>query len=1005
MKKGAKKTAAVVLAASMTLADYVAPALHAGGAAVVEAAEDTADENGFVIDEKGVLTGYEGTAAQVVIPGTVTTIGSKAFENHTEITSVVVPDSVKEIQSKAFAGCSALASLQLPSSLETIGDEVLKDCPLVTSVKIPKSLKEAEKNYLNYGKGPFSGSSVQTVEFEAGITTIPGWLFSGIGAADIQIPDTVTTIEDGAFYGCSGLTGVTIPDSVTKIGAEAFMECENLAQVKLSNALQMLGSKAFMNCPKITAIEIPASLEEGEWDYLAHERGPFAGTGISTVTFEEGITTISEHLFAGVETLKNIDIPDSVTTIKPYAFYKSGLTSIKMGEYVTKVEEYAFAECADVTSLDIGEYVQELGKGVFYNDKGITSVHIPVALDKAETDSFFSWKKGPFAETGLKEVTFEEGVTQIAEYLFAGCSSLDKIEIPSTVERIEAGAFYGCENIKEFDLPWGLFEIGERAFSECNGITSFTMKDNVATLGRYAFEKCTALKSVKFSDSLKEIPVAAFREDAALENVILPDHVSVVNENAFSGCSSLAGLEAAGLMQIGDGAFLNTGFTELSIPSGVQRIGDGAFSESVKLRSVVIPDSVKKMSKNCFYKCGALEEVQFGIGLAEIPEGCFSDCSKLNKVVFPYGVTTLKQDIFHNCTSLTEVTIPKTVTNMEDGMFSYPKKVTVYCVAGSTAESYAKKNNMNVSLLDVPAQSVSLSDTDIMMFAGQEKELVLTVNPINFTDDVIWTTADEKIAEVDENGLVRAKGTGSTVITAAVGEQTVSCVVNVMKLDKRETVQTNTVIAKDKTQDAVAEGEKSVIRFNANALPAGKAVIVRSELLGNTDDAEVYNEISALLTVQNGYNTEAFRLYRMAVRSQEDGADVQLASDAQVTLEVPENVNISKAVIARIEEGSGSAVIAEIINGEVSADDMTITFNTAQMGMYAVVEASAAVMGDVDGNGKVELADAQLTLKAALKLTTLEGAQISAADVDSNGKVELADAQKILKVALKIEKF
>ena len=139
----------------------------------------------------------------LVIPNTITTIRSYAFENCSGLTSITIPNSVTTIRSSAFAGCSGLTSITIPNSITTIGYSAFEGCSGLTSITIPNS-----------------------------VTRIGDYAFCGCsGLTSITIGISVTSIGSSAFYNCSSLTSITIPDSVTTIGDSAFSGCSSLKTV------------------------------------------------------------------------------------------------------------------------------------------------------------------------------------------------------------------------------------------------------------------------------------------------------------------------------------------------------------------------------------------------------------------------------------------------------------------------------------------------------------------------------------------------------------------------------------------------------------------------------------------------------------------------------------------------------------------------------------------------------------------------------------------------------
>ncbi len=170
-------------------------------------APELVDENGFgyvIVDSKELtLTKYTGSATDITVPAEyqdkpVTAIGEDAFRD-TRITSVVIPSSVKSLGSRAFDGCVALASVTLPEGLESIGDHAFKYDTALTEIKLPSTLK-----------------------------TIGMYAFTYTGISSVEIPDGVTTIGEYCFYQNEKLATATVPASVTTIKKFAFADCPNL---------------------------------------------------------------------------------------------------------------------------------------------------------------------------------------------------------------------------------------------------------------------------------------------------------------------------------------------------------------------------------------------------------------------------------------------------------------------------------------------------------------------------------------------------------------------------------------------------------------------------------------------------------------------------------------------------------------------------------------------------------------------------------------------------------
>jgi PKD repeat protein len=264
------------------------------------------------------ITGYSGPGGDVVIPDTiaglpVTVISSSVFKN-VALTSVIIPDSVTTIGSSAFYGCSGLTSVTLPYSMTTIGSSAFYGCSGLTSLIIPD-------NVTSIGSSAFYGCS---------------------GLTSLIIPNNVTSIGDSTFYGCSGLTSVIMPDNVTSIGYSAFRGCSALTSVTIPDSVTSIGRYAFRDCTSLTSVTIPYSVTS------IGNHAFYQCTSLTSVTIENSI--IGTGMFYKCTGLTSVIIPDSVTSIGSSAFKSTGLISVTIGN-VTSISDFAFGSCSALTSV------------------------------------------------------------------------------------------------------------------------------------------------------------------------------------------------------------------------------------------------------------------------------------------------------------------------------------------------------------------------------------------------------------------------------------------------------------------------------------------------------------------------------------------------------------------------------------------------------------------------------------------------------------------------------
>ena len=626
-------------------------------------------------------------------------------------------------------------------------DVLVPSCTCDTTGVFGSYFTPVNSRYFNAGRANVVNMPVYKYSLdEDGNATITG--YSGSVSA-LAIPQTidghkVVAIGNSAFEGTC-LVNVTIPDTVTEIGARSFSECKQLSSVQLPNSLTHMGSYAFENCTSLTSIRIPKSLEVSNW--------PFYGCSVlQNVEFESGVTRIPDHLFD----------------------YCTGLTSIVIPDTVTEIGARSFSECKQLSSVQLPNSLTYMGSYAFENCTSLTSIRIPKSLEVS------NW---PFDGcSALKNVEFESGMTRIPDDLFKDCTGFTSIVIPDTVTEIGSSAFYGshlssivipdtvtdignyafrgCTELKEVTLPNIRKNIVAGMFENCTSLEKIVLPETVTAIRPDAFKGCTALKDITWSKALQTIESCAFQNCSALTDVTIPDSVKSIGYGVFSDCSALS---------------------TVTLPDGVKELGGQLFNNCDALTTVTIPDSVTSIGKQVFYDCDALTTVKLGGGLQSIPESTFEHCDVLTNLSVPRCVTSIGNNAFKDCTKFTSVTIPRSVTSISASAFSYPAILTIYGVAGTYAETFAKENSIQFVDQQVKATAASLDQTELTINKGATAQLNLSVTPENFTDIVDWKSTDTNIVTVSDNGVVKAVGVGTATVKVTVGDVSASCKVTVLQ--------------------------------------------------------------------------------------------------------------------------------------------------------------------------------------------------------------------------------
>lgn len=604
------------------------------------AEDETTEGLEFILKEDGTYAVAVGTLLEeevIEIPAEyngkrVTEIAERGFQQ-TAVKRIVIPDGLKTVGASAFRGCENLTRINLPDTVETVGSHAFYNCKSLATASLSNQLK-------TLGAFAFYNCKV-------------------LGA--VSLPEGLEAIGENAFFNCTALTSITVPDSVTSIGVSVFKGCENLTSLSVpfigngrSSATTsflsyffggtsaadnkydvpeklvtvavtdctLLGASAFKDCARIKALSLPETL-------TSVGAGAFEGcVGIETVIVSDlgrwcGVDFASADanplaagatLYQGNAVVTMLTVPETVSAIKPYAFYNcKSINSLIVKNGATSIGASAFEGCENIHSVIIAETVSRIGASAFKGCAQMESLTVPFVgaeLD-GSINTHLSYIFGGrdrddnelFVPATLQYVTVTKS-TVIGYAAFYGCKNIHNITLPDSLLTIESAAFSACISLTSIYLPETLTYIGDSAFSYCSALLRADIPDRVMTMGKFCFYACTSLGSVTIGKSL-----------------------TAVDNNAFHGCSLLYSVT----------------FAE---DSALKTIGDRAFLDCAKLSGIVIPN-----------------------GVTLIDSYAFAGCSSITSIVFPDSVTTIKDAAFHSCSSLSSVTIGKGLRTMDLEVF------------------------------------------------------------------------------------------------------------------------------------------------------------------------------------------------------------------------------------------------------------------------------------------------------------------------------------------------
>ena len=650
---------------------------------------------------KGDYSGhyYDEYSGSVTIPETViyngttysvTSIGDYAFSACSSLNSITIPNSVTSIGNDAFSGCSSLTSVTIPNSVTSIEDGAFYKCPSLTSIVWnATNYTSSASSVFNYIVAP----QITSFSFGDSVKHIPAYLCDRMeNLQSVVIPNSVASIGEGTFYGCSSLTSITIPNSVTSVGGRAFESCYSLTSITIPNSITSIKERTFYGCSSIASITIP-----------------------------ENVTSIGSNAFYGCSSITSITIPENVTSIGIDAFsncssltsviwnvinYQSSalsafsddvstqITSFIFGDSVKFIPSYLCANMSALTSIIIPNGVDSIGEAVFGNCKELSS--IVVDENNSKYDSRDNCNAIIETETniiiaGCKTTVIPTSIATIGDYAFYNSLWLTSLVIPNTITTIGNYAFKDCTNLTSITIPNSVTTIGNYSFQNCVGITSVTIPSSVTKIKYGPFAGCVALSSIIVDknnttfDSRENCNAIIETETntliAGCKNTIIPNGVTCLQYGAFYDCKDL---------------------TSIQLPNTITTIENDVFRGCSQLTSIAIPSSVSSIERQPFWECYALSSISVDsdnptydsrdncnaiietstntliagcpttiipTSVTSIGSGAFQTQHHLTSITIPNGVTNIGYSAFDNCHNLTSVTMGNTITNIEDYAF------------------------------------------------------------------------------------------------------------------------------------------------------------------------------------------------------------------------------------------------------------------------------------------------------------------------------------------------
>lgn len=734
----------------------------------------------------------------------VTSISAYAFRECSDLRSVTIPPSVTSIGSYAFFNCTGLKKSAYPSNFEDPFDFGVSVCYPEDGI--------IEKNGVIYDKH-------REKLFFVPLNCIN----------EFKIPYSITSIENCAFYRCSGLTSIEIPNSVTSIGEFAFEYCTSLSYISLSKSLSAIGKGAFSMCSNLREIDIPDSVTTIE--YLTF----YYCENLSRVKISSQTTSIGEQAFEHCQSLSHIDIPNTVLEINSYAFSSTGLKSIIIPESVKKIGNFAFSgyllEELRLPNSDIKygfrafngcplkhiynesvvpQNIKVLNESIFGDIYDKCILYVPDNCLNAYSSAEI-WKEFKNIIEISNEGIWPERIWFNYSGIRGKAGETGKLSI--YIEP-EGAVYFKCIWSSSDEDIISINEEGEYTFGSKYGratITAYVYFEEDSSRFLTAICEVTCLPNVTITWNQKFSNIAGDRVklEAYSSN---PDH-KVIYRNNYTGYdykeasfieeneNNFVLFKEAGPYYIE--AYIEN-FPEINIQKKFNVLSDNEIFFENGLYYKYLDEEKSTLKVVPGYEMYSDDYINIpshalGLPVLAIDDNSFNYCTSLKNIEIEEGVMTIGRKAFYN-SSVSNLTLPSTIKNIEEYALNTdyifrdiyvftPQPISISptvfknptafdnCtlhVPMSSVNNYKNaavwQNFKNISGIPVWVESIQIRPHEILGHPGDSGQFIVSIDPEGaMFSSIQWSSSDKEIVTIDNEGnYIFGEKLGTADVTAIV---------------------------------------------------------------------------------------------------------------------------------------------------------------------------------------------------------------------------------------------
>ena len=905
----------------------------------------------------------------VLFPVGIQTIGGYAFKGCDKLASITFEESSDHslsIETAAFKSCVALEDITYPGQLSVLGSSAYQGCENLKSVIFNKNVQYQPA--LSIGDYTFAKCPLITeLSFPGRLTSIGSFTFAScISLSNVSFEDSNTAVKLG--YGASSLENSLKYDERLPL----FGNC-NLTSLYIGRnidyeTVEAKGYSPFYNQQFLTDVRFSqAGTVAYCKDYLLYKVN-----NCESLILPESLTSIGNWTFCGMSKLGRIVIPNAVTTIGKYAFADdSALESAKLSTSCAWLQQGLFSECGKLQAITIPTVVTKMDTQMFTNCKSLFTATFEDGTDLIEMGYGASNKeyglfrdcpienlylgrwlsystkdnsgndtpnRAPFCHIPtLNNLTIGKNVGVIDKFMFSYCTGLEDVFLPDNITSVGMWGFRGCTSLKSVRLGQNLSQIADYGFSECSSLDNVVFPASMTSVADNSFSNCTSLRKLDLGSSLKIIGPSAFQNCTALEGIDMPKTLEGLGVESFAGCTSLPYVEVKGeVPSVGKQAFQGcTGLTWISLSENISSLGENSFEGCTNIKYVksyatspvptglvnfpeevvangtlFVPANVINNYKRSatWRKWGSIKAMTEDVFLSSLTLNQSdahlkaSETLTLAVTVGPDEATNKKVDWKSDDETVASVSADGVVTAHKVGQTS------IHAIAN---DGGGVKATCTITVDPTMVSSITLSQENLKIRKNHTAQLSAIVAPTDATNaSFIWSSTNEDVAKVSEDGVISAIAPGDAVIkaTSQDGSQVeASCqvkVLPVLKGDSNDDDEINVVDAVN-TVNYIFNKVTGTFAFEAADVNSDDHISI-SDVTGTTDlIMQQVLQVKEQIAMAKGYGVSAMddasssdRSLDCLVLSQQDKSNIDIALDnnsnfvaLQADITLPVNVN------------------------------------------------------------------------------------------------------------------